>query len=430
MKKIKNFFKILMLVFLFTSQTIIAKPTNITVDNLKQKYLYVDDNDTIKEKLDKLIELQKEKKDLQQGIYAAKLTHEEELLKNQENKMNKVENEIKNIQISLNKTKEKLRKINIDNLYTYFNLFLQEIGKYIIPIALMLIKLFGILELLNLAINRPTEFPIAPISKIFFKGCILYFLVTFSLEFQHIFINDIKKMGIYIGSLGQNNPIVEFSPNNIYLYYGKPFLNTFIGLSGWNPLNFGLVILSIAGIVISFLIALEYLMAILEFYLMFAFSIFLLPLNMWQHTQSIGIRIVGIYAFQFFKLLSMFIFLGMGFSCIPNLGEVSFGQLYGFGSKLEGMAIMITLIGFCYIILILLRKSTSFASMLVGGGSSMSGQDAIAPMLRASAAALGTAFLAFRINALGADKNGNGGLIQNGIGKLARATKNVFTDKK
>lgn len=430
MKKIRKYLfylNFLVLIFIITPKQTFAVPKAETIQeitDLKRKYLHVDND--IEGSLE---ERQKEKEKLKHDLrqLEIKIDHGKkpvvvhkggviigtgEYVDYPEDEMNDFKREYNQkkarydrLIVSLGESAKQIsEKVAFSNFYNFFTNLFKYTFKYIKDVARFLLKIFGVLELLNLLINRPSDLPIQSIGKLLFKGIMLWVLLgMWEGLFCNNFLMDVKRMAYYVINKGADIPerAIGFDINGVFDYYGAPLKATLLSLSSLNPFNLGYTIVALIGLAITALITLEYLMALIEFYFMMATSMFLIPFCMWQHTQSLGTRVVGVIAYQFFKMFTIYFFLILGFNLLPEVGNVSFKALYG-DLELSGISAILNYTVSLFIIKTLLTKCSAFANMLVGGGSALSSHDAMGAISRVTAAGITAAYVGVKGFKLGA----------------------------
>lgn len=452
MKKIRYLITLMIFCLTFTSAFSSGQQK---LEQLKQKYLKVNLNTmSIKDLQTKQTELKDKLRSVNYELsqlysysgHIANPEQEKQLLIEQK----RLENELKPIEEQLsNRSKVLAKDLNFMNIYNFFTQFFKDMFKYIGDVCKYLLRIFFMLELINLLMNKPSEIPINNIAKLILKTSILYFLISNWEEFfAKEFLKQIERIAHYITYYGDkisgNSQLI--TPDKIWSYYSSPIISSFkfsILSLGMTDLLYNIVLL--VGLLIIAFITIEYFMGVMEFYFMLAMSTFLLPFCIWQHTASIGTRIVGIIAYQFFKMLTMVMFLKVGFALIPDLTGVDLVELApGFferwvkntffneniGKEQTAIAIILAYVFMLYIIKVLISKANSFANILVGGGSSLSSSDVTNPIGRTVAVGLGAALVAIRTIAA-AKTGGVSAVAGGGLGKLANATKNqIVGDQK
>ncbi|MBR8700491.1 MULTISPECIES: hypothetical protein [unclassified Fusobacterium] len=315
--------------------------------------------------------------------------------------------------------------VDLTNVYNYLKEIFSKNVNYIQKVAKVLLKLFAIFEILNILINKPTEIPIAPFMKLITKGAILYYLIERWNTICLTLLEDVKRFVNYTVSLGDNTSrIFEFNPTKVFEYFTDPAFVTFSHM-GWKDLLnikiFVFVPLLLILCYLAALICLEFFMAVVEFYFIAFVSVLLLPFLILQQTQNIGGRVIGVIVYQLVKMFITFYFIRIGVQIVKPLGSIDVMKLSTFS---VGISILFSYLVSVYFVKVFVGKSGIFSNMLVGGGSALSGRDATGLLRGAIATAVGAVAVAYRMNKLGADSSGRGGLIQSGLKRLGGAAKN------
>lgn len=373
--------------------------TNLTLPEIqkyKKEYLKIIDPNEMKKLGDKIEKLDQELKDLN-NAKKVKIKYGYNPSKEKKAEIRKrkkeLEEEIPKLQDALKEYSSKIKEqLTFMNLYKFFQTIFIKAAPYFQNIAVTFLKIFATLEILNILINKPTELPIQPGFKILIRSAIIYFLIkNWSLIFFTHFLQDIKKLAYYVVSFGNHADFthgLEVHTDALISYYWQPLTATIKDVCGLTLITGALTFPGVAvlGVILVVFLTIEYFMALLEFVFMINISVMLLPMIVWQHTQNIGMRIVGVIVYQFFKMFMFFFFIMMGFKMIPNIGDNSFYTLFDNG--VDRFTNLCMYIVFIFVIYIFIKKCSAFANMLVGGGSALSGSDAKAPVFRAAAGAM------------------------------------------
>lgn len=442
MKKIR--YLVTLIIFCFTFTFSFADGGVQKLEELKKKHLKVSLNSM------SISELQVKKKEIEKNISSIGIAidglenhspvYSQEIkkrVKELKEELEQLKNELKPIETQLDRKSSDLSKeLNIINIYNFFTHFFKDMYKYIGKICKYLLKLFFLLELINILINKPSEIPINSIAKLIFKTAIIYFLIhSWQDFFSEKFLEEIEKIAHYITFYGDKMSSRSFTvtPDKVWGYYSSPIFSSFQADIVSNLIN---NILLVIGLVVVAFITIEYFMGIIEFYFMLAMGTFLLPFCIWQHTANIGGRIVGIIAYQFFKMLTMLMFIKVGFALIPDLTGVDLVSLtpgfleravknfFGANISMEQteLGVISAYVLLLYVIKVLISKASGFANILVGGGSSLSASDATTPIGRVAAGVLSGVLITLKAGTL--IKAGANIVKGKSIGKLASATKN------
>lgn len=320
-------------------------------------------------------------------------------------------NEKMQIDKKINAVKIVIEKaLKIENVYSMFWDFFAYSISYFKFAAQELFKIFLILEILGILIKKPNEIPISSFSKLMVQAGIVYFFIYNWLDVRREVLKIAQKIGYYVAHFGNTS----FEGTFYYLplqkvldYYSEPLFANFNSFHWWqslNPLALAYLAFSCVGLFTVFLICIEYIMALLEYYFVMSVAVLVLPFVIFSETKNIGGRILGFVVYQFFKVLIFFYFLHLGYNLVPNLGENSFLALYS-DDKAAGLYPFCVYLILLAIIKMLLQKSSSFANMLIGGGSALGGRDATGILGAAVAGTVGGMAVTYKsLKALGAGK--------------------------
>lgn len=163
MKKIRYLITLMIFCLTFTSAFSSGQQK---LEQLKQKYLKVNLNTmSIKDLQTKQTELKDKLRSVNYELsqlysysgHIANPEQEKQLLIEQK----RLENELKPIEEQLsNRSKNLSKDLNIMNIYHFFTNFFRDMYKYIGDICKYLLRIFFMLELINLLMNKPSEIPI------------------------------------------------------------------------------------------------------------------------------------------------------------------------------------------------------------------------------------------------------------------------------
>lgn len=333
-----------------------------------------------------------------------------------------------------------VKATEIANIVKFLTTVFTQNEKYIKLVAFLLLRLLGVLELLSIIIDKPTDIPIAPITKLIKKVAIVYFFIENWFFFNKAMVVQIKQWSAFIASKGTGYYPQNINVEEIFSYFAEPFFFS-ISLLGikdllLSPVNFVFLLLYIVGFVIIAFICLEYIMALLDFYFVMLISILVLPFNILQQTANIGIRIIGIMIYQFLKLFIFYYFIQLGYNMVESLGGINFMDLSS--STMTNLNILCGYILSLFIVKVFLTKASTFANMLVGGGSALSGRDATGILVGAVAGAISSITFLYKSGKMIAGaSSGNlasaaasaGEMAKNGARRIAGAAKNLTKRK-